>query len=195
MTNLDYWQTFVGDQSPEDFMRAFGSADPELCIARFLEDRGNLYGVVNQGSWDQTFQVLDQHHILSVRVHLQSYLDETRDEWAPALEAKPPSIPRRYREKFDQDKYPPPAASGDANELGEGPTGETGVEDNTPAAEPAATTAPVKPDVATAPAEPDVATAPAEPDVTTAPAESDTADSPENVEQSEHDPADEAPQH
>ncbi|MBX3180842.1 MAG: hypothetical protein KF886_26135 [Candidatus Hydrogenedentes bacterium] len=108
MTNLDIWQTYVGEQSPEEFMRAYGSADPEVCLARFLEDRGNLYGIVNQGAWRDTFQAADQHHVHTVRMYLMSYLEETRDEWGPALEAKRPSIPRRYREKFDQDKYPPP---------------------------------------------------------------------------------------
>ena len=110
MTNLDIWQQFVGEDSPEDFMRTFGSMDPELCVSRFLEDRGHLYGVVNQGSWQDTFQAEAQHHRYTVRLYLLSYLDETREEWEPALEAKPPSIPRRYREKFDQDKYPPPPA-------------------------------------------------------------------------------------
>ena len=108
MNNLDYWQTFVGEDTPETFLRNYGTADPELCVARFLEDRNNLYGVVNQGQWRDTFQTPEQHQRLTVQVYLLSYLEETRDEWAPALEAKPPAIPRRYREKFDQDKYPPP---------------------------------------------------------------------------------------
>ncbi len=111
MTNLDYWNTFVGEETPESFMRNFGSADPELCVARFLEERGQLYGVVNQGSWVKTFSMPEQHQTLSVKVYLLSFLDETRDEWRPALEANPPSTPRRYREKFDTDRYPPPGAS------------------------------------------------------------------------------------
>jgi len=111
MTNLDYWQTFVGDDSPETFMRNHGSMDPDLCVSRFLEDRNHLYGVVNQGQWRDTFQAPEQFQRLTVEVYLRSFLEETRDEWGPALEAKPPSIPRRYREKFDQDKYPPPPSS------------------------------------------------------------------------------------
>lgn len=108
MTNLDYWNTFVGEESPETFMRNFGSPDPELCVARFLEERGQLYGVVNQGSWVKTFSMPEQHQSLSVKVYLLSYLDETSEDWRPALEANPPHTPRRYREKFDQDRYPPP---------------------------------------------------------------------------------------
>lgn len=108
MTNLDYWQKFVGEESPEDFLRNHGTADPELGVTRFLEDRNHLYGVVNQGQWRDTFETPEQYQRLTVQVYLLSYLEETREEWAPALEAKPPSIPRRYREKFDQDKYPPP---------------------------------------------------------------------------------------
>lgn len=108
MTNLDYWQKFVGEESPEDFLRNHGTADPELGVARFLEDRNHLYGVVNQGQWRDTFETPEQYQRLTVQVYLLSYLEETRQDWAPALEAKPPSIPRRYREKFNQDKYPPP---------------------------------------------------------------------------------------
>lgn len=111
MTNLDYWNTFVGEESPESFLRNYGTADPELCVSRFLEERGQFYGVVNQGSWVKTFSMPEQHHCLTVKVYLLSYLDETRDEWHPALEANPPSIPKRYREKFDQDRYPPPEAA------------------------------------------------------------------------------------
>ena len=111
MTNLDYWNTFVGEDTPESFMRNYGTSDPELCVARFIEERGQFYGVVNQGSWVKTFAMPEQHHCLSVKVYLLSYLDETRDEWHPALEANPPSTPRRYREKFDQDRYPPPDSS------------------------------------------------------------------------------------
>lgn len=111
MTNLDYWNTFVGEDSPESFMRNYGSPDPELCVARFLEERGQLYGVVNQGSWVKTFSMPEQHQSLSVKVYLLSYLDETREDWRPALEANPPNTPRRYREKFDQERYPPPDSS------------------------------------------------------------------------------------
>jgi hypothetical protein len=53
----------------------------------------------------------EQHQSLSVKVYLLSYLDETREDWHPALEANPPNTPRRYREKFDQDRYPPPDSS------------------------------------------------------------------------------------
>lgn len=116
MTNLDYWNTFVGEDSPETFMRNYGSADPELCVARFLEERGQLYGVVNQSTWVTTFSMLDQHNCVSVKVYLLSYLDETREVWLPALEANPPATPRRYREKFDQERYPPPGTSD--NEFG-----------------------------------------------------------------------------
>lgn len=113
MQNLDYWNTFVGEESPETFMRNFGSTDPELCVSRFLEERGQLYGIVNQGSWVKTFAMPEQHHCLTVKVYLLSYLDETRDTWQPALEANPPHTPRRYREKFDPDRFPPPDASGE----------------------------------------------------------------------------------
>lgn len=113
MLNLDYWNTFVGDESPETFMRNFGSADPEMCVSRFLEERGQLYGVVNQGSWVKTFGMPEQHQCLTVKVYLLSYLDETRDAWQPALAASPPHTPRRYREKFDPDRFPPPGITGD----------------------------------------------------------------------------------
>jgi hypothetical protein len=121
MQNLDYWNTFVGDESPESFMRTYGSIDPELCVARFLEERGQFYGIVNRGTWAKTFAMPGQYHCLTVKVYLLSYLEETRDQWLPSLEASPPTIPRRYREKFDQDRFPPPVAvedDGPADEVG-----------------------------------------------------------------------------
>lgn len=137
MTNLDYWQLFVGDLSPEDFMRAHGSADPALCVSRFLNERGHLYGVVNQGVWTDTFQAPDQYHRLTVQTYLLSYLDETREEWAPALEAEPPATPLRYREVFDPDKHTPPPSSTPSSGTEEEP-GKAFSATEGPAADPAA---------------------------------------------------------
>lgn len=122
MQNLDYWNTFVGEASPEAFMRNYGSTDPELCVARFLEERGQLYGVVNQGSWVKTFAMPEQHHCLTVKVYLLSYLEDTREQWLPPLETTPPATPRRYREKFDQDRFPPRGTAQDEGQAEEAGT-------------------------------------------------------------------------
>ena len=108
MTNQDYWQTIVGEQSPEEFLRAYGTADPELGLERFLEDRGQLYGVINQGSWKTTFLAKKQYTILTAQVYLRSYLEETREDWQPALEAQPPKVVRRYRPVYD---FPVPGSA------------------------------------------------------------------------------------
>ena len=108
MTNQDYWQTIVGPVTPEEFLRAYGTADPELGLERFLEERGQFCGVVNQSTWVSTFEATEQYHVLTVRVYLESYLDETREEWQPALEAQPPKVVRRYRPVYD---FPVPAAA------------------------------------------------------------------------------------
>jgi hypothetical protein len=101
MTNQDYWQSIVGEQTPEEFLRAYGTADPELGLERFLEDRGQLYGVINQGSWSDTFAAEKQHDVLTARVYLLSYFEDTREEWQPAVEAQPPKVVRRYRPVYD----------------------------------------------------------------------------------------------
>lgn len=101
MTNLDYWQTIVGPVTPEEFLRTYGTADPELGLERFLEDRGHFCGVVNQGTWVNTFVATEQYQLLTIRIYLQSYLEETREDWQPALEAQPPKVVRRYRPVYD----------------------------------------------------------------------------------------------
>ncbi|MCF6286314.1 MAG: hypothetical protein L3K26_14155 [Candidatus Hydrogenedentes bacterium] len=108
MTNQYYWQTIVGELSPEEFLRAYGTADPELGLERFLEDRGQLYGVINQGSWKTTFVAATQHTVLTAQVYLRSYLEETRETWEPALEAQPPKVVRRYRPVYD---FPVPGSA------------------------------------------------------------------------------------
>jgi len=113
MTNYDYWQTFVGTATPEEFLRSVGTADPELGLERFLEERGHFCGVVNQGTWESTFAATEQYHLLSVRIYLQSYLEETREEWQPALEAQPPKVVRRYRPVYD---LPVPATASEASD-------------------------------------------------------------------------------
>lgn len=116
MTNLDYWTTFVGEESPESFLRRYGTTDPVLGVSRFLEDRGQLYGVVNQGTWVTTFNSPEQFHRMSVEVYLLSYLEETREDWQAPLEAQPPHTPRRYLEKFDPERH---GAVGGASETEE----------------------------------------------------------------------------
>ena len=101
MTNLDYWQTLVGEQNPEDFLRTYGTADPDVGLERFLKDRGHFYGVLNQGDWATTFVAEKQYHVLTARVYLRSYLEETREDWQPALEARPPKVVRRYKPVYD----------------------------------------------------------------------------------------------
>jgi hypothetical protein len=126
MTNQDYWQTIVGEQSPEEFLRAYGTADPELGLERFLEDRGHLYGVINQGSWKSTFVAARQYTALTAQVYLRSYLEETREAWEPALEAQPPKVVRRYRPVYD---FPVP---GSASAETSGSDEKTAVPDATP---------------------------------------------------------------
>ena len=101
MTNLDYWQTLVGEQNPEEFLRTYGTADPDVGLERFLEDRGHFYGVLNQGDWATTFTAEKQCHVLTARVYLRSYLEETREDWQPALESRPPKVVRRYKPVYD----------------------------------------------------------------------------------------------
>ncbi len=115
MTNHDYWQTFVGEETPEAFLRAHGTADPDLALERFLEERGQVYGVINQGRWKDTFDAPVQFHILTTRVYLRSYLEETREEWQPAVESQPPKVVRRYRPVYDLPVVETPDESDEEN--------------------------------------------------------------------------------
>lgn len=87
MTTKEFWQEYVGEQSPEDFMLAFRSHDTRGCVAAYLAERPHFFGIVRRLTWRETFSAEVQHTREMVSGSLVTYLEETRSDWESAVEA------------------------------------------------------------------------------------------------------------
>ena len=87
MDNQEYWERYVPDVRPAEFMARFSTRDARECVDEFLAGEGRLYGVVRQGTWRETFAAEHQAHRDEVAAYLSEHLVSTRDEWEPELEA------------------------------------------------------------------------------------------------------------
>lgn len=81
MTVEECWQTYVGDVSPEEFVREFDSRDPAECARQYVEARGVVYGIVRRRLWRDTFGADDQHSRDTVTNLIAARLEETREAW------------------------------------------------------------------------------------------------------------------
>ncbi len=88
MKPKDFWDAFVPDQSPGEFMCQFLSRNPQRCAERYVARLPGVYGVVCKGSWRETFDEREHPTRAEIAAALTTYLDENRAEWEAALEEK-----------------------------------------------------------------------------------------------------------
>lgn len=92
----DFWKHYVGEETPLVFMERHGGGNPPDCVARYLDGRGHVFGLMRRSSWRETFESDPQHKRHEVACALETYLECNREEWegqlsaAPAAEAVPP---------------------------------------------------------------------------------------------------------
>lgn len=92
MTPQECWATYVGEKSPEQFVREFDTRDPEKCAARFVHEQGVVFGIVRHGAWPQTFASEQQYTRDTVVALLTSHLEDHRASWeAVPISVGPPA--------------------------------------------------------------------------------------------------------
>jgi len=115
-----YWQSYVGDMSPGQFMYDYGSRDPEICVQRHMSRLPSLYGIVRQLSWADAFRE-DQHSREEVASALLAHLEDTRELWEQSVSQMPeqawpraaeptattPDHPERSDEDPEEEYYEP----------------------------------------------------------------------------------------
>ncbi len=75
------WNTFVGDETPAQFMRRQGSLDVEACVQAYIRQLPHVHGIVRTESWRETFRAPEQYTRQHVATALRGHLEETRPEW------------------------------------------------------------------------------------------------------------------
>lgn len=81
MTPQECWATYVGQRTPEQFVKDYDTRDPGKCADRFVREQGAVFGIVRHGTWPETFAGAGQHTRDTVVALLSTYLEETRAEW------------------------------------------------------------------------------------------------------------------
>ncbi len=95
MEPINYWQEYVGPESPLEFMGRYDSDEPDRCVAKYISRLPRIYGIVRRQSWGDTFAQEDQLRKEAVASELTAHLEATREDWEPALEAYRNSRPQR----------------------------------------------------------------------------------------------------
>ncbi len=85
MKPIDFWKTFVGDDTVSAFMCAGNTPDPNRRVEQHVAELGTVYGIVRQNSWQDTFSAPQQYPRAVVAANLQAHLQETREEWEAVL--------------------------------------------------------------------------------------------------------------
>ncbi len=125
----EFWKMYIGDEKPAALMERLRTRDPETCIARYLARLPSLYGIALRGDWRTTFAAERQCDRFEVARGLTAYLEETREDWEPALcnfewAGEDPNDGRASVEPKAADA-PPPEAPAPAPEQAPGPAPET----------------------------------------------------------------------
>ena len=107
MNAKEFWERYVGEYTPAEFMSRYQSRNPRRCAERYVSRLPSMYGIVRQRTWRKTFLAPVQHVRDSVVAGLTAYLEQTRPEWEQAL------AERAEREQADweraQQQSEPPA--------------------------------------------------------------------------------------
>lgn len=85
MNAHDFWERYVGEYTPAEFMARYQSRNPRRCAERYVSRLPGMYGIVRQRTWRKTFTAPVQHVREAVVAGLSAYLEQTRPEWEQAL--------------------------------------------------------------------------------------------------------------
>jgi hypothetical protein len=108
------WQTFVGDEAPEAFMRRMGSRDLDACVEQHMTQVPGLFGLALRRTWRETFAAPDQVTREVVRSGIAAHLEDTRANWEAAVADLPEALvtPMQVAD-MPPDPTPTPESPGD----------------------------------------------------------------------------------
>lgn len=95
-TPADYWEAYLGEKSPVEFMLAAGIDYAERVneyVRKYMASHPSLYGIpLREGSWRKTFMGYSPN-IDEVTMELVRHLENLREDWEPAVASRPQPAP------------------------------------------------------------------------------------------------------
>lgn len=110
MNNEDFWQAYVGDVPPGQFMYDYGAREPERCVARHMAKLPDVFGIVRQQSWAEAFAGV-QHTRQEVASALLAHLEASREHWEAAVS----QMPEQHGNRDGEAPSAPEASSNESN--------------------------------------------------------------------------------
>ncbi|HNR33333.1 MAG TPA: peptidylprolyl isomerase, partial [Candidatus Hydrogenedentes bacterium] len=92
MTPEAFWKAYVGDRSPREFLERRQGRSLRDFVDSYLSQVPHLYGIVQRGTWRETFAAVPQWRRDEVAVGLLSFLEAHREEWEGMETAPPPPV-------------------------------------------------------------------------------------------------------
>jgi len=112
MTPEAFWKAYVGDRSPREFLERRQGRSLRDFVDSYLSQVPHLYGIVQRGTWRETFAAVPQWRRDEVAVGLLSFLEAHREEWEGMETAPPPPVaeeaPAAPQPEVAQVETPPP---------------------------------------------------------------------------------------
>ncbi len=112
MTPEAFWKAYVGDRSPREFLERRQGRSLRDFVDSYLSQVPHLYGIVQRGTWRETFAAVPQWRRDEVAVGLLSFLEAHREEWEGMETAPPPPVaeeaPAAPQPEVAQVGTPPP---------------------------------------------------------------------------------------
>lgn len=86
MEPLEFWNTYVDDTTPADFVWHYGKGNLHTAVGEYLRERPSLFGIIRRGAWRETFRARNQFNREYVASGLTAYLEESEKTWRPLVE-------------------------------------------------------------------------------------------------------------
>lgn len=86
MEPQEFWNTYVQDIQPEDFVWRYGRGKVTAAVDEYLRQRPSLFGIVRRTTWRATFRADHQFTREFVSTGIREYLESTEEDWRPKVE-------------------------------------------------------------------------------------------------------------
>ena len=86
MEPQEFWNTYVQDIQPEDFVWRYGRGKVTAAVDEYLRQRPSLFGIVRRATWRATFRANHQFTLEFVSTGIREYLESTEEDWRPKVE-------------------------------------------------------------------------------------------------------------
>lgn len=109
----DFWQAYVGDISPLEFMNRMYSPEIDACVEAYVNALPDLFGIVRRQTWKASFEAPTQFRRGEIAAAIAEKLEKSEAEWRPHLNQReaPPEPAAPAPEPVQHEASPQPGES------------------------------------------------------------------------------------